>query len=347
MSINIISAHEIFYVLDQEFLSKKWSGSDSLLSRQMKLSQDILAIFAVKKSDGKHILFLQCTPEDVTKGNKYPAWKGISIDFTGFDNVGMEGNYVRIEQNEESDDEVYFAVVDDLCSCLLGIERSHLRKELSSALERWSRFFSFRGSIKLSQEEQIGLYGELWMIRSMLQNDIGMQTIGFWKGPYQNVFDFSLQNMGVEIKTTASKMPYKVYISNEVQLSDRLAGGTLVLGFIAVQPNDSSGETLRDVIKSIEEYINKDEAVYGLFRDKIFGSGLGNPYIDSYTTKYIVKEYAFFNVQEGFPRILSEDMPIGLGDISYSLDIGACFDYKMDELQFWQIVKHHAKEATA
>lgn len=343
MSKQLISAHEIFSSLDQEYLSKKWIGSDPLLTRQMRLSQDILAVFAVRKSDGKHLLYFQCSSEDAINGNKYPAWKGISIDFSRFDNAGIEGSYVRIEQNKESDDEVYFAVADDLCNCLQGIERSFLRKELSIALERWSRFFSLRGSIKLSREEQLGLYGELWMMRGMLKNDIGFQSMGYWKGPYQNVFDFSLDSMGIEIKTTASKRPYRVYISNEVQLNERLAGGNLVLGFVAVQPNDSSGETLGDAVKEIEEYVKHDVTAYNLFRDKIFGCGLGVPYIDSYMTRYIVKEYAFYYVQEGFPRILSENMPRGLGDISYSLDIEACSNYQMNEQLFWETLKLHAK----
>jgi hypothetical protein len=63
----------------------------------------------------------------------------------------------------------------------------------------------------------------------------GLQAIACWKGPYHEVFDYSLNNMSIEVKTTAGKMPYKAYISNEMQLNDRLAGGTLALCFIAVQ----------------------------------------------------------------------------------------------------------------
>lgn len=347
MMKNMMQAHEIFSALDQEYRLKNWAGQDPLLSRQMRLSQEILAVFAVRKTDGRHILYLQCNPEDAAKGHKYPAWKGISIEFYGFDNSEMEGCYVRIEQCEGSDDEVYFAVSDDLCSCLEGIERTNLRKKLSAALERWRRFFSLRENIKLTREEQLGLFGELWLLRSMLQNDVGLQAIGCWKGPYHEVFDFSLQNMSIEVKTTAAKMPYKAYISNEMQLDDRLAGGTLALCFVAVQPNDSSGETLGDVVKGIEDYIESDETACSLFQDKIFGCGLGKPYIDSYIVRYIVKEHDFFNVTEGFPRILSANLPNGLGDISYSLEISACANYRIDEQEFWQTAKHHVKEETA
>lgn len=343
----MVQAHEIFLALDQEYHLKNWTGQDPLLSRQIRLSQEILAVLAVRKTDGRHILYLQCNPEDAVRGHKYPAWKGISIEFSGFDNAGMEGCYVRIEQREGSADEVYFAVSDDLCSCLEGTERINLRKKLSEALERWRRFFSLRENIKLTREEQLGLFGELWLLRSMLQNDVGLQTIGYWKGPYRGVFDFSLQNMSIEVKTTAAKMPYKAFISNEVQLNDRLAGGALALCFIAAQPNDSSGETLGDVVKGIEDYIKSDETACSLFRDKLFGCGLGKPYIDSYLARYIIKEHAFFNVKEGFPRILSENLPNGLGDISYSLEISACANYRIDDREFWQTAQLHAKEETA
>ncbi|MFZ3171113.1 MAG: PD-(D/E)XK motif protein [Carboxydocellales bacterium] len=347
MMKNMMQAHEIFSALDQEYRLKNWTGQDPLLSRQMRLSQEILAVLAVRKTDGRHILYLQCNSEDAAKGHKYPALKGISIEFSGFDNAGIEGCYVRIEQREGSADEVYFAVSDYLCSCLEGIGRANLRKKLSEALERWRRFFSLRENIKLTREEQLGLFGELWLLRSMLQNNVGLQAIGCWKGPYREVFDFSLHNMSIEVKTTAAKMPYKAYISNEMQLDDRLGGGNLALCFIAVQPNDSSGETLGDVVKGIEDYIESDETACSLFRDKVFGCGLSKPYIDSYAVKYIVKEHAFFNVKEGFPRILSENLPNGLGDISYSLEISACANYRINEQEFWQTAKLHTKEETA
>ncbi|MBE6061898.1 MAG: PD-(D/E)XK motif protein [Clostridium sulfidigenes] len=345
MSENITHAHKIFSLLDEEYRLKKWTGQDPLLSRQMRLSQDILAVFAVRKTDGKHILYFQCNPEDAVKGHKYPAWKGITIDFSGFENPGMEGCYVRIEQGESSDNDVYFAVSEDLCLCLKDVERANLRFKLSTALERWKRFFSLRESIVLTREEQIGLFGELYLLRSMMKNGIvASNAISCWKGPYQGVYDFSLSNMSIEVKTTASKMPYKVHISNEMQLDDRLAGGILVLSFIAVQPSDSSGETLGDVVKDIVYFIEEDEASRSLFQDKIFGCGLGNSYIDRYISKYIIKEHGFYNVQENFPRILSKDLAKGLGDISYSLDISACSNYLMDEQQFWQIAKLYIKE---
>ncbi len=345
MSENIMHAHKIFSLLDEEYRLKKWTGQDPLLSRQMKLSPDILAVFAVRKSDGRHVLYFQCNPEDASKGHKYPAWKGISIDFSGFENQGMEGCYVRIEQGESSDNDVYFAVSDDLCLCLKDVDRSNLRLKLSTALERWKRFFSLRESIALTREEQIGLFGELYLLHSMMQNGIAAsKAISCWKGPYQGVFDFSFSNMSIEVKTTASKMPYKVHISNEMQLDDRLAGGILVLSFIAVQPSDSSGETLGDMVKGIAYFIEKDEVGRSLFQDKIFGCSLGHPYIDRYTSKYIVKEHGFYNIQGDFPRILSKDLAKGLGDISYSLDMSACSNYRMDEQNFWQIAKLHIKE---
>jgi hypothetical protein len=345
MSENIMHAHKIFSLLDDEYRLKKWTGQDPLLSRQMRLSQDILAVFAVRKTDGRHILYFQCNPEDASKGHKYPAWKGISIDFSGFENPSVEGCYVRIEQGENSDNTVYFAVADDLCLCLKEVERANLRVKLSAALERWKRFFSLRESIILTREEQIGLFGELYLLRSMIQNGIvASKAISFWKGPYQGVFDFSLNNMSIEVKSTASKMPYKAHISNEMQLDDRLAGGILVLFFIAVQPGDSSGETLKDVVKGIADFIENDEVGYSLFQDKIFGCGLGHSYIDGYTSKYIVKEHGLYNVQGDFPRILSKDLAKGLGDISYSLDMSACTNYRIDEQNFWQIARLHARE---
>lgn len=342
--MSVMKAHEIFSTLDQEYNAKKWTGNEQLLTRQMRLSDEILAVFAVRKSDGRHILYLQCDPEDAKKKYEYPAWKGISIEYSGFCNLGLEGCYVRIEQGEGSDDEVYFLVSDDICSCLSGIKKSNLRERLYYTLERWKRFFSLRNNIKLTVQEQMGIFGELWLLRCMLQNGISNRMIYCWKGPYHGVFDFSLQNMSIEVKTTASKLPYKVKISNELQLDEQVAGGVLILCFIATQMGEAAGETLDEIIKCIENFVIEDELAYNLFQDKLLECGLVRSYIKNYTTKFLIKEFAFYNVKEGFPRILSKDLPNGVGDISYSVDISACKPYRIKDQEFWDMIKLHARE---
>jgi hypothetical protein len=344
---NTMQAHKVFFALDQEYRTKNWIGQDPLLSRQVQLSQEILVVYALRKVDGRHVLYIQCDPDDAARGHKYPEWKGISIQYSGFENPGIGGCFIRIEQAEGNDDDIYFAVADDLCSCLNGVLRVNLRKSLSLTLERWQRFFSLREKIRLTKEEQVGLFGELWLLREMLNHDLGFPAIGYWKGPYREVFDYSMQNMSIEVKSTSTKMPYKAYINNEVQLDDGLAGGTLILCFVAVQTNESSGETLADIVQFIEEFVKSDEAAYRLFQDKIFGCGLGSAYINSYIMHYIIKEQAFFNVEEGFPRILKRNLQNGLGEISYSLDISACGKYKIGENDFWRIAKLHAKKVGA
>lgn len=346
MNNRITSARDIFAALDSDHRSKKWSGQEQLLTRQMKLSDEINCIFGVRKLDGRHVLFIKYSPENAIQVQSLPTWKGIEIEYSMFNNPGIDGNYIRIGQSDISDNEVYFAVCDDLCKNLEGISIKDLKTHLEAVLERWKRFFALRGRISLSREEQLGLFGELWLLRNMLEKGFGYQAIKSWKGPYHGIFDFSMPGMSVEVKTSTAKAPYKAYISNEVQLDERIAGGELVLFFIAVQPSESSGESLADIVSFIESIVSASSVSLQLVQDKLCGVGLGKSYIDNYKTKYIVKEINYLRVHENFPRIILSNLSSGIGDISYSIDISACERFKIDEETFWIILNSHSEGAS-
>lgn len=70
---------------------------------------------------------------------------------------------------------------------------------LVTAVEEWQTLLSPRG--KLSQEAELGLWGELWFLAQ--SSDLG-RLLAAWRGPEGDVTDFFLDGKAAEVKTSRS-----------------------------------------------------------------------------------------------------------------------------------------------
>ena len=68
----------------------------------------------------------------------------------------------------------------------------------------------------LSENSQIGLYGELYFLRNFLKSFHNQYKCIFsWKGPEKSIQDFQFEDMAIEVKTTHGKNHQKIHIANE------------------------------------------------------------------------------------------------------------------------------------
>ncbi len=140
----------------------------------------------------------------------------------------------------------------------------------------------------------------------------------------------------MEVKTTLSKEPIKVVISNERQLDNRglVSLHLLVLSLIEAQ---SGGESLPDVVISLREMFSNDMRYSRRFEYGLREAGYLDNHAYLYDTTYTVKSEELFMVGEGFPRIT--ELPPGLGDLRYSLLPAACKQYIADVNEYIEALK--------
>jgi hypothetical protein len=48
-----------------------------------------------------------------------------------------------------------------------------------------------------------------------------------------------------------------------------------------------------------------------------------------YSRGYVLRSFHAFEVKEGFPRLLEEDLPTGVGEVSYSIDLAMAKPYEV------------------
>ena len=263
----------------------------------------------------------------------FPKWNGMGFDVLQIDTPVVDTWHICLQLNNQEHKDVFIEVCSDLAEELSLLESATKRKiALLDFIDRWSRFFETYNLKTLPDEKQRGLFGELWWLRRLLNHGLtGNIVVNSWKGCERGYHDYDLDGKVVEVKTTLSKEPRKVQISNERQLDEN---GLISLCLLVLSLNqaEAGGETLPVIIDSIRNVLARDASCLRKFEHSLHATGYINAHAHSYTASYTVRIEELFRVGPGFPRIIT--MPCGIGDLKYSLLVASCSLFKVDANQY-------------
>lgn len=236
--------------------------------------------------------------------------------------------------------DVFYVLVDDLVEVLILNPGKQLGgRAVMSRLNRWERLLE-ASTHGLSLAAQKGLFGELGVLLH-LANAIGIDlALDAWKGPEGGVRDFDLGGTAIEVKTTSARGLLTVRISSERQLEDDVVG-RLFLWCVAIEKNEN-GRTINEMIGMIIDVIGTDETLRTRFLQKLIGVGYIPTDAGIYTTRFAIREDLVYRVWDGFPRIVPADVPDCVYDVSYSIDLEACSQWKCHPSTVWEDSRHDA-----
>ncbi|HFK1681931.1 TPA: PD-(D/E)XK motif protein [Bacillus tropicus] len=262
----------------------------------------------------------------------FPKWRGIDIGQEYFSQIGplKEKNFLIISQVVEDGEEIFERVLQNLVDHILVEEESPLYTVIYEVLDRWHNFFKRKRDFKLNLEEEMGLFGELYYINKWLEKfpHEPPLIIKDWKGPLKNRIDFVGKHSGVEIKTVAPKIRDEIKISNEKQLELNPVTSKLFLYVLKIEVNDSIGKSLQNIIEMIEgQLIERAPSLAVKFKDLLLEVGvMSEEYNEHY---FFVHEEIAYNANKEFPKLTSESLPLGITNVSYSIDLSHCNSFKV------------------
>ena len=295
----------------------------SRLARRLRMSNDIVLIFAVDKIEYSLELYIQA--DEVPKNNAFPHWKGIEIGVASLPEYSDDiAEYVLLKQTYQSEIHIFQVVIEDIKQALEALEDS---KEmifcLATVLAKWRNFFLLEKDIRLSQEREQGLLGELIFLKQLL--DIcGYEAITYWTGCNDETHDFYIKGNAVEVKTTAQKSPYKIAISSEYQLDAKDVLNNLYLQFFALRKSESDGFTLPEAVHNIEDALASDVKSLQQFEQKLQKYGYLKACEEMYQTGYFIRESGLYIVNSDFPRIEKSELNAGISNVTYAVSIDMC-----------------------
>jgi hypothetical protein len=229
-------------------------------------------------------------------------------------------------------EDLFDALVDDIVGRILPMESvDAVSACVSDRIRKWQSFLQTRNE-GLSRERQRGLFGELHVLRELAGVVGAADAVVGWVGPLGAPQDFSIAGVAVEVKTSAGKNPQRLRITSERQLDDSNVDA-LVLWHVSTEERADVGLTLPALIAAAREDLAPTGLVHVL-DDGLLQAGYHDVQAWRYVTGYSIRDQHRFRVSPSFPRIVEADCPAGLGDVRYSIEIGALGTFEIADTDF-------------
>lgn len=184
---------------------------------------------------------------------------------------------------------------------------------------------------EMDKATQVGLFGELVVLRYLLIPSLGTSAVGCWSGPDFERHDFVLDRVHIEVKTTR-----KSRAEHEISRMDQLhvpAGKELLLVSIQLEETIGGAETLATQMDVIIDLLRTDPAALDAFMTKMVNVGWSDELRTSgELMRFNVRATGIYAVDGGFPRLPeSFSAPPGVVAIKYTIDLANLPTLGMDE----------------
>ena len=214
----------------------------------------------------------------------------------------------------------------------IGIEG---RKAIDSAK---SAIAEFRSALKpvdpdLSLPEQIGLFGELWILENVLIPIFGPKACIAWSGPAREKHDFVGQFAHLEVKTTTGSDD-----RHEISRIDQLRipeGKRLLLASVKLERSIGGAESVATRIDSIRALLGDDGPANDSFESNLKKMKWHETLRQSGELyRFNLRDVHLFDVAGGFPRLPDGYAPPrGIVAIRYTIDVSSFPTLGKDEVE--------------
>nr|WP_189668973.1 PD-(D/E)XK motif protein [Promicromonospora soli] len=219
-------------------------------------------------------------------------------------------------------DDLFDRVCSEVLTRLVGLEQKPLGA-VYNVIDRWQSLFDSPIGI-LSDQKASGLYGELLVLRRLLQNDTSAHRT--WVGPLGEHHDFKGGSLDIEVKATTFTEGRFVQIHGLDQLEEPVDGDLLLAWFRLVDTSSSGkGVTLLDLAQQVIALADDGPALRALLARAAYVPGV-NEANDSH--RYVVADERWYDVDEVFPRLTRSaldraSVPETVTDVTYAVDLTA------------------------
>lgn len=238
---------------------------------------------------------------------------------------GAESTWLAVVRCEAGGLDMFTAMASDVLS-LVNRGPVGVAEDLSAAviarIVAWQRFMERGNSGLLSPDEEVGLFGELVVLRDILAgagDRVG--TVEAWVGPRDGLHDFVVGAGAMEVKTSTAEGGFAARIGSLEQLDTSAVNPLFLLAVhLGVDP---SGSTLGALIGTIRETLSIDPAAADLFAGRLLWSGVRLEDEDKYTSRFVVVSVAVHRVDGTFPRLVRANTPLAVTNAMYTVELNS------------------------
>lgn len=241
--------------------------------------------------------------------------------------ISIRETVLVIELQNQALREIFAVLCDDLAQYLkYETNPTTIAKELHSRLHQWSLLFEKSAAPGLSSEEQQGLFGELIILKMLLEYAPNpLSLINGWQGALGGSQDFFFTDRAIEVKTTLGNRHQSIIISNAAQLDE----GSLAFLWLAHLALENAvgddAKSLNSIIGEILSALATNAEATIRFRAKLTEVGYFESQKSLYDQPlYYIRATRFYQVRDEFPRILPDELRTGVDTVRYSIRLPDC-----------------------
>lgn len=229
-----------------------------------------------------------------------------------FDVLGSEftANAAIIECANVELGETFRVLATDIAHSLRAGTVRPTPQEVSLALSRWEELL--RSKRVLSRDEELGLWGELWLLLQLPATDMAVSS---WRGPDAEWVDFVGGGLGIECKTSRRRLEH--FVSQE-QLTRPLGDLEVYLLSLWVDTDAVAGQTLSDLVTVMDGRLGDRRE----FEEKLLVSGYSRVDAHRYKLRLRVLEPPILFRTAEVPRVRELDPGVSHVRFMVSLDEG-------------------------
>ncbi|KJY36951.1 PD-(D/E)XK motif protein [Streptomyces sp. NRRL S-495] len=251
-----------------------------------------------------------------------PPTRGLHLSMSAVSSWQYE---IQVMLTDDELGEVFTPLVADIADVVREAPTNETAME--AAVRRYVRWQQLLRSVTregLSRQSRHGLFGELHFLLAYGLPAVGQHVaVESWTGPRKTEQDFQLPGAAVEVKTSATRAPSLIQIASERQLDVNGATPLVLAHFVLDDRRRGLGMTLNALVDEIRAVLTSPSTSLR-FEGTLVQAGYLPSQRDLYDDdRYTIRRTEFWQVGTGFPRIIESDLPAGVGNCTYTIDVSA------------------------
>lgn len=275
-----------------------------------------------RSPDNAEAILLGFPSVRLNPGEKLPAGQGFSVELADSDRTFQLR--LALTRRAAGSSELFAAMVCDVVGALdeaasAGSDETKLLQVFLGRVRAWQEFMR-KGSQPLSPEAEVGLVGELTLLRAIVDAGVpAISAIESWVGPLDGIHDFEIGLGALEVKATLSTTGFPAKIGSLEQLDDSAREPLLLAG--ARFRQTETGQVLPELVAEMRDVAAGDAEAVRLLSERLIAAGYFDAHMDRYVRRFNLVDTRVVEVKDGFPRLTPGRVPLGVTRASYEIDL--------------------------
>jgi hypothetical protein len=249
-----------------------------------------------------------------------PDGHGFSVELSPL--PGGSESWLAVTRKAEGSLELFTSMAADIAEALSTCPEADEPRALATLLGRvraWQEFMR-KGAGELTAEEEIGLFGELWILAGLVDAGIDVAAAcSAWGGPLGELRDFEIGTGGIEVKTTLSSTSFRASIGSLDQLDDSARQPLFLAGVRLVQSH--GGDSLPEGVDRMRDIVRGDAEAERLLVERLLAAGYRDEHAPRYARRFQVVGTRVLRIDPSFPRLTRGTVPRGIVRAKYDVDL--------------------------